>query len=380
VFACMAGVAYHVWPAPKPRGFSGLQFAAMTKAAAARAPLLTSRGALIANVIEDSPADQAGVQAGEVVGAVDGHPLNSAREASDLIAAKHPGDHVVLTLFDETSGDIHPRQVSVGFVAAPPVTRKLSVKPPRILAKEFFPPPGMAANAAWSKRILRGPTIKPIALVGLGQGQCNALAPDLWEVRGHAPDDSMFHVAAKSGFMHALYESTALNGADPRQVILASLKRNFGAATAAPSQPQPFGVTLFHYGLSRGAAGFVLYRVHGGRVMAWIVAVPAADIAWAEPLTGAVALSIRCPGAALPRPPKLSATNISASCIEGRCSDADYAGAYMSRLRLGFVHDADGLNYLINPKRDFWQDGAEGPGYYHQLGGTNEKLEPGRTN
>ena len=52
----------------------------------------------------------------------------------------------------------------------------------------------------------------------------------------------------------------------------------------------------------------------------------------------------------------------------------------MTQLRLGFVHDADGLNYLINPKRDFWQDGAEGPGYYHQLGGTNEKLEPGRTN
>ena len=36
--------------------------------------------------------------------------------------------------------------------------------------------------------------------------------------------------------------------------------------------------------------------------------------------------------------------------------------------------------FLVNPRNDFWQNGAEGPGFYRQLGGTNEKLEPGRIN
>ena len=68
--------------------------------------------------------------------------------------------------------------------------------PPRTLAKEYFLPPAMAANAAWSRRIARGPTIRPLALPGLGAGRCNGFAPEDWYVAGHAPDDSMFHVMA----------------------------------------------------------------------------------------------------------------------------------------------------------------------------------------
>ena len=41
-------------------------------------------------------------------------------------------------------------------------------------------------------------------------------------------------------------------------------------------------------------------------------------------------------------------------------------------------HTAD--MFLVSPRRDFWQDGAQGPGFYHQIGGENEKLEPGRIN
>jgi len=270
--------------------------------------------------------------------------------------------------------------VTVGIVAAPPVTKRLSVKPPRLLAKEYFNPPGMAANAAWSRRFLRGPTIKPVALSGLGAGRCNALAPDQWEVRGHANDDSMLHVAAKDGFMHAIFQSTPLGAGEPRRVLLAALKDNFGtlAAIAAPEQ-KPFGFTLFHYGLVRGAGGFVLYRVTNARLFAWIVAVPAADAAWAEPLAGAVALSMHCPGPVLPRVKGLTATAVSDRCLEGSCEESDYAGAAMG-LRLGYVHDSDGGTYLVDPRHDFWQDGAEGPGFYRQIGGANEKLEPGRTN
>ena len=52
----------------------------------------------------------------------------------------------------------------------------------------------------------------------------------------------------------------------------------------------------------------------------------------------------------------------------------------MSVLKLGFAHDREGVNYLVKPKTDFWQTGADGPGYYRQIGGENEKLRLGRSN
>lgn len=381
--ACIAVAAWYATPRPGPRGFSGLEFAGMTRSAAARAPLMTTRGALVYDVIEDSPAAAAGIVPGEVVSAIDGAPVSSARQASDIVRGHKAGDRVVFTLFDETEGELHPRRVAVTFAASPPNSRKHSVKPPRVLAKEYFFPPGMAANAAWSRRIQRGPTIRPTPLMGLGVGGCSGLAPDQWEVRGHAGDDSLFHIAAKAGFQHALYAGAALDGRDPQSFIRDLLRRNFSAAAAfAPPQKAPFGFTLLDFGMKRGATGFALYRVGAGRIAVWIAAVPAADASWAEPLVGAVALTLRCPSpaAAMPRDPAMVPTTVSASCLAGRCEEGDFAGAYLSVLQLGYVHDRAGRTYLVHPRRDFWQNGAEGPGFYRQTGGENEKLEPGRTN
>src|SRR5277367_768373 len=89
---CIGGVAWYVAPPKAARGFSGLEFATMTRAAAARAPWLTTRGALIYHVVADSPAATAGIKSGEVVAAIDGAPISSARQASDLMAEKRAGD------------------------------------------------------------------------------------------------------------------------------------------------------------------------------------------------------------------------------------------------------------------------------------------------
>jgi hypothetical protein len=53
----------------------------------------------------------------------------------------------------------------------------------------------------------------------------------------------------------------------------------------------------------------------------------------------------------MPRDANMLATRISTRCIQGRCGESD-----------------------------FWQDGSEGPGFYHRIGGENEKLDPGRIN
>src|ERR1019366_8754707 len=117
------------------------------------------------------------IHTGEVVAAIDSTPIISADQAAGIVRVHRQGDRVNFTLFDEPKGDIHPTNVAVSFAAEPKETKKLSVKPPRTLAREFFNLPSMAANAAWSLRIARGPTIRPLELHGLGAGRCNGFAP-----------------------------------------------------------------------------------------------------------------------------------------------------------------------------------------------------------
>jgi len=383
--AFVAGVAWYVHPPSKPLGYAGVEFSAMTPGAAHRAPLLDSRGALVYRVEAASPADRAGIHAGEVVAAIDGVPINSADQAAGIVRAHGKGDAIVLTLFDEARGDIHPRKVTVTFTGPPEKPKKLSVEPPRTIAPEFFNLPAMAANAAWSRKLARGPTIRPLAMPGLVAGRCNGFAPEYWRVAAHAPDDSMIHVAAPEGFEHAIYQSAKLNGRDPRDYVLSLLAQTFETTPVlAASQPQAFGFTLLKFGLPPGATGFAEYRVQGGRIALWIAAVASADMSWAEPQAGAVAFSLHCQAADEPKPapyaPALVATSVSDDCIHGKCGEGDFAAQYLKVLRLGYAHGPDGTVWLIKPKTDFWQNGAEGPGYYHQIGGQNEKLEPGRTN
>jgi membrane-associated protease RseP (regulator of RpoE activity) len=386
VAAFFAGaVIYAVHRPPNPRGFLGLEFAALTPAASARTPLLSRGGALVVQVAADSPAGKAKVKPGEVVAAIDGKPVLSARAASDMVRGHHAGDRVTLTLYDITKGEVHPKDISLVVDAEPPVSKTLSVDPPRTLAKEYFYPPFPAANASWSGRILRGPTIRPVALKGLGAGQCNGFAPGEWRVAAHAPDNSLFHVMAEKGFAHAIFKVGVLNGLTPEAYLQGFLQTTFGASTVlTPQQSRPFGFMVRDFGNAKGGAGFVVYRVTGNRIALWMAAVPGGDVAWAKPLVGAIALSIRCfaPGApqALPRDPSLLATRISSRCIQGKCDETDFAATYMTILRLGYVHNAKGEVFLVHPHRDYWQDGQDGPGFYHQIGGENEKLLPGRIN
>src|SRR5262249_50626237 len=151
--ALFAGVVWLSTTRPwKPRGYLGLEFAAMTPAANARTPLLPRGGALVLDVAADSAAAKAGIKPGEVASVIDGVQIASARRASDIVRHHQAGDRLSLTLFDIPAGDIHPHKAELVFAADPPASRKLSVRPPRTLAKEFFYLPTMAANGAWSRR------------------------------------------------------------------------------------------------------------------------------------------------------------------------------------------------------------------------------------
>jgi hypothetical protein len=377
-------VLYALRRPPKPQGFSGLTVAPLTQAAAARTPLLGRGGAQIFAVAQDSPADKAGIKPDEVVAAIDGTRITSARQAATIIRAHQPGDRVTLTLYDVTKGAVKPEQVSLRFEDEPIPKKRFSVHPLRALAKEHFNPPFPAANASWSRRILRGPTIRPQALNGLGAGQCNAFAPQGWRVAAHAADNSLFHVMAEESFGHAIYKTGDLDGATPESYIGDFLQSTFGApAVLTPPQARPFNFVVRDFGNQKGGAGFVLYRVTQTRIALWVAAVPGGDVSWAKPLAGAVALSMRCASPGAPKPVSrdgLLATRISLRCIRGQCEETDFAATYLTVLRFGYVHNVGGDMFLVRPRRDYWQNGQQGPGFYHQIGGENERLLPGRIN
>jgi hypothetical protein len=282
---------------------------------------------------------------------------------------------------------VRPKDVPLVFDAAPPLNKKIfSVDPPRTLAKEKFAPPVMAANAAWSRRLTHGVSVRPRALPQLTAGVCTGVAPEKWQVRDSSRD--MIHLVSDAGSAHAIYKLVRLNEDqkhDPLGYISGLLREIFRSpVTVTPVETRPFGIKSISFGNKTGATGFALWRLNGDVLSVWIAGVPAGDIVWAIPVTGSVLLSLRCQSdlAPPPRPrdPSMAATSVSSRCLDNRCEDSDFAAMYLDKFRLGYVHARDGEVFLVNPRRDLWVNGQEGPGFYRQLGGQNEKLEPGRTN
>jgi putative serine protease PepD len=55
-------------------------------------------GAQVGTVVPGGPADDAGLQPGDVIRAVDGKPVNNSSDLSTIINGKAPGEHVSLTV------------------------------------------------------------------------------------------------------------------------------------------------------------------------------------------------------------------------------------------------------------------------------------------
>ena len=58
-------------------------------------------GVAIVNVLPGTPADQAGIEPGDVVLEVDGKPMNSAKDFVDYISSKKPGDTVRMVVWSQ---------------------------------------------------------------------------------------------------------------------------------------------------------------------------------------------------------------------------------------------------------------------------------------
>jgi S1-C subfamily serine protease len=54
--------------------------------------------ALVIDVFEGSPAEKAGIQAGDVISEIDGRPVKDAHTIIGVVARKRPGDEIAVTV------------------------------------------------------------------------------------------------------------------------------------------------------------------------------------------------------------------------------------------------------------------------------------------
>jgi serine protease Do len=78
------------------RGSIGIQFQAAQSSAVGRMYGFANGGVLVSVVTPGGPAAKAGVQAGDVIVSVDGHPVKDGDELVGIISDKHPGSTVRL--------------------------------------------------------------------------------------------------------------------------------------------------------------------------------------------------------------------------------------------------------------------------------------------
>jgi serine protease Do len=83
------------------RGWIGVQIQPVTSAIADSLGLKKTVGALVAEPQKDGPAVKAGIQAGDVITAVDGKPVADARNLARMIGGLPPGTTVKLAIFRE---------------------------------------------------------------------------------------------------------------------------------------------------------------------------------------------------------------------------------------------------------------------------------------
>jgi S1-C subfamily serine protease len=72
---------------------------------------------MITRVVPDSPADDAGLQSGGMIVAVNGDEFQAEDELTDIIQSLQPGDEITISVYQPGAGD--PRQISVTLGSSP---------------------------------------------------------------------------------------------------------------------------------------------------------------------------------------------------------------------------------------------------------------------
>jgi len=94
------------------RGFLGAQVVDVDPDTAKDYKLAVNRGGLIASVLEGQPADQSGLQPGDVVTQLDGRPCTGGTQLRNYVASRPPGSVVVMDV--SRGGQLMQLRVTLG--------------------------------------------------------------------------------------------------------------------------------------------------------------------------------------------------------------------------------------------------------------------------
>ena len=114
------------------RGFLGVQPQAITADMVENLGLKSTKGALLADVVKESPADKAGLKPGDVVVALNGKPVNDNSQLTRDVGVIPPGNNVKL----EVVRDGKPRTVDVKLAERPDEQEPSAKSPKRSEDKE----------------------------------------------------------------------------------------------------------------------------------------------------------------------------------------------------------------------------------------------------
>jgi serine protease Do len=81
------------------RGYIGISLRPVDDVSAKSLKLDKVAGALVDDIIKDSPAEKAGIEAGDVILELDGKPVNSSNDLQSLVAQRRAGDKVTLKIW-----------------------------------------------------------------------------------------------------------------------------------------------------------------------------------------------------------------------------------------------------------------------------------------
>ena len=84
------------------RGWLGVQIQDIDEDLADGLGLESQRGALVADVVRDSPAKRAGIEVGDVILGYEGHDIKNAKELSKLVGGSDSGDKVSISIWRDS--------------------------------------------------------------------------------------------------------------------------------------------------------------------------------------------------------------------------------------------------------------------------------------
>ncbi|CAN5913377.1 N/A [soil metagenome] len=108
------------------RGFLGVNIATVTPEIAQRGKLTSDRGAVVANVQDNSPAFRAGLAEGDVITAINGTTIRTSDVLHNLIATYKPGTTIELDVARRTGGRVTIK-AKLGEAPADTTTRTVPV-------------------------------------------------------------------------------------------------------------------------------------------------------------------------------------------------------------------------------------------------------------